>query len=355
MLEIRKLCKRFKDTAANEEVSLKVAPGEFVTLLGPSGCGKSTTLRMVAGLEKPDSGSVFLSGREVTSLEPGERKVAMVFQDYALFPHLNVFENAAFGLRARGLPSEVEKTIPPILKRLGLEGLERRWMSELSGGQRQRVALARALAAPADLLLFDEPLSNLDAPLRLEMRLELKRLRLEMPRTSLYVTHDQAEAMTLSDRIAVMNKGKIVQAGSPSEIYKKPADRFVASFVGSPPMSFLEASVEGEEEIILSCGPIRLKIQGEKASRLKGLKKTVLGIRPEDVVIGDLKEGWSGKAKILLVETSGPDSFAEIAIETIRLLGRLPSDSLLKPGEEILVGLRPSRIHLFHPETGKAL
>jgi len=242
-LLIANLCKKYGDNVVVDDLNLEVQSGEMVSLLGPSGCGKTTTLRMVAGLNEPTSGSIKLDGKELTVIPPHKRNVGLVFQNYALFPHLNVFDNVAFGLRRRGVPKrEINKRVEEALHSVRLSGLESRMPAELSGGQQQRVALARTLVLQPPLVLFDEPLSNLDAKLRTILRVEIRKLQQEFGFTGIFVTHDQEEAMVLSDRIAVMNKGKIAQIGTPREVYTTPADEFVADFVGESNMLAAESA-----------------------------------------------------------------------------------------------------------------
>ncbi len=244
-IRLERIVKTFKEVRAVDDVELNVHEGEFMVLLGPSGCGKTTLLRSIAGLEEIDAGRVWIGERNVTDLPPRHRRIAMVFQSYAVFPHMNVFENIAFGLRMQKMEKVVlTKRVESAAELLHIEDLLARYPSQVSGGQRQRIAVARAIAMEPEVLLMDEPLSNLDALLRLEMRAELKRLLKEIGSTTVYVTHDQVEAMSMGDRIAVMRAGKILQLGDPLEIYQTPVDRFVGGFIGNPPMNFLTASLE---------------------------------------------------------------------------------------------------------------
>ncbi|HOS49899.1 MAG TPA: ABC transporter ATP-binding protein, partial [Bacillota bacterium] len=277
-VELMNVTKRFRSpegelssVIAVNDVSLVIEEGEMVTLLGPSGCGKTTTLRIVAGFEMPDSGKVMIGGKDVTDVPPNKRNTAMVFQSYAIFPHLSVFENVAFGLRIRKLPqAEVEDKVGRMLGLVGLAEMARRSPEQLSGGQQQRVALARAIVNEPDVLLFDEPLSNLDAKLREQMRSEIRRIQQSLGITSIYVTHDQAEAMALSDRIVIMNEGRIAQVGSPKDIYDTPVDRFVAEFVGRA--NFLPAKLLG-----FSDGKAILDVLGRKV----GIDRSKVGLKAE--------------------------------------------------------------------------
>jgi ABC-type sugar transport system ATPase subunit len=276
MLELDRIAKRYDGQTAVHEFTLSVRKGEFIVLVGPSGCGKSTTLRMVAGLEEISSGELRINGRLANSLEPKDRDLAMVFQNYALYPHLSVFENMAFSLRLRGVPKEETRAqVEAAARSMGIEALLERKPGQLSGGQRQRVAMGRAIVRNPSVFLFDEPLSNLDANLRTQMRAEIKKLHRRLGATILYVTHDQVEAMTLADRIVVMNQGRIEQVGTPREIYHRPENTFVASFMGSPPMNLIEQGdrivgvrpedlkLDRSAPASLKLGPVRLELPFE--------------------------------------------------------------------------------------------
>jgi multiple sugar transport system ATP-binding protein len=333
-VRLKDLTKKFKDVVAVENITLDVRDGEFLTLVGPSGCGKSTTLRAVAGLEKPTAGDIFIDGRRVTHLPPQQRNVSMVFQSYALFPHMTVEANLAFGLKIKK-KSAKEKTerVKWAIGLLGLSGLEKRLPRELSGGQRQRVALGRALVLEPKVLLLDEPLSNLDAKLRLRMRTELKRLHKKIETTIIYVTHDQAEAMTLSDRLAVMKDGKILQVGTPQEIYRRPADIFCAGFIGSPTMNF---------------------IPGERVPQVADNRVTV-GIRPEDlsVSMAETKDAVLGKS--IITEILGSDDYLYVDVFDLLVSIRLKPDQRVPEDKQVWVVLRKEKLHLFDKSTGRRL
>lgn len=298
---------------ALENINLEISHGQFLTILGPSGCGKTTILRLIAGLEKPDTGKIYIGEREVTHLSPKERDVAMVFQNYALYPHMKVYENIAIGLKLRKLDKkEIEKRVKKVSNMLGIEELLDRYSSQLSGGQQQRVALARAIVRNPSVFLLDEPLSNLDASLREITRVELKRLFKELKATVVYVTHDQVEAMTMSDIIAIMNKGKILQIGKPLEIYKKPAFKFVAEFVGTPKINIIPGKIQNgkfiskDNSIIID---LPIKYSGE----------VILGIRPENIYQIENKEEVEKdkvvlKGKILAVEPLGSQEIVSLLI-----------------------------------------
>jgi len=287
---LENLTKRFSDVTAVDHITLKIRNGELLTLLGPSGCGKTTTLRLIAGLLKPDEGDIYFDNEVVTHLPPEERDVGMVFQNYALWPHMTVFDNIAFGLKIRKLAkNEIKRRVKEVLELVKLSGLENRYPRQLSGGQQQRVALARALVIEPKVLLLDEPLSNLDAKLREEMRFEIKDLQRRLKITTIYVTHDQAEAMVLADRIAIMNRGRIIQVGSPKEIYEYPKDKFVASFIGIA--NFIEGFVV---DVDRDSGKVTITTKDDyilttySREVKKGQKVTIM-IRPEYIVLSKVK------------------------------------------------------------------
>ena len=344
-IRVEKVSKRFGKVEALKGVDLEVRDQEFLVLLGPSGCGKTTLLRIVAGLEAPTSGEVYIGERRVTHLPPRLRGIAMVFQNYAIFPHLTVYENVAFGLRMKRRPEEeIRRKVGEVAALLHIEELLDRYPAQLSGGQRQRVAVARALAVEPEVLLMDEPLSNLDALLRLEMRAELKRLLKETRTTTLYVTHDQVEAMSLADRIAVMRQGEIVQLGTPTEIYHAPADTFVGGFIGNPPMNFLRAGALGGR-VVLEGFAVPSPVEGE----------VLLGVRPEDLRVSKEQPEGALRARVPVLEPLRPhlQLTLEREGETFRALA--DPDFSVAFGEEVWVRPNPGRVRLFHPKTGKAL
>lgn len=341
---------RGRPVVAVDHLHLEVTKGELVTLLGPSGCGKTTTLRIVGGFEAPDAGEVYLSGQRITHLPPQRRPTATVFQSYALFPHMSVFENVAFGLKVRRVPrQELRRRVREVLALVGLEGLEDRPPAKLSGGQQQRVALARVLVIQPQVLLFDEPLSNLDAKLRLETREHIRRIQRELGITSIYVTHDQAEAMAISDRVAVMNEGSIQQIGSPQEVYLRPANAFVADFIGRA--NLLDAQIVGrtteETEVALRDG-VRLKLPG--AFDCVPGEAVKLVVRPEAV---DLVAPEAGelRGKIVLAQVTGALAQYRIALSSgetleVEVLGALEK-GVLPPGTPVGLRLHFKTLHLF--------
>ena len=276
-----------KPFKAVDSINLNIQPGEFVTLLGPSGCGKTTTLRMIAGFESPDEGEIYLGDEAINELTPNKRDTAMVFQSYALFPHMNIFDNVAYGLKLRHVPkAEIRTKVFDMLKLVGLEGMENRFTNQLSGGQQQRVALARALIVEPGVLLFDEPLSNLDAKLRVYMRTEIRRIQQQFGITAVYVTHDQSEAMSISDKIIIMNQGVIAQMGTPQEIYYSPASEFVADFIGEA--NFLKVQVDGVESDVVNVNlnGVRFPVKRPAGAVAKGEEHTLM-LRPEGIRVSD--------------------------------------------------------------------
>jgi multiple sugar transport system ATP-binding protein len=340
---------------AVDDVDLDVAEGDFVVLLGPSGCGKTTLLRCLAGLEKVDGGRVLIGGRDATDLPPRRRRIAMVFQGYAVFPHLKVFKNIAFGLRMqRERRDVIRERVESAARLLHIEDLLDRYPSQISGGQRQRVAVARAIATKSDVLLMDEPLSNLDALLRMEMRAELKALLRQLGTTTIYVTHDQVEALSMGDRIAVMNAGRIVQLDSPLAVYDHPADTFVGGFVGTPPMNFLAAEIAAD-----GAGPV-VNLSGgsfpgdPSAAELAG-RKLVLGIRAESIVVEPGPGDGLIEATVVVVEPLGSHNLLTVRSGDDLLKVSTSPRLFPEPDSSVWLRLEPSRIRWMDSETGSAL
>jgi multiple sugar transport system ATP-binding protein len=378
------------DVTAVRDLNLDVAEGEFMVLVGPSGCGKTTALRMIAGLEEITSGEIRIGGKVVNDLAPRDRDIAMVFQNYALYPHKSVYENLAFGLRMRKVPKDEQKRrVDEIARILGLGDMLQRRPAQLSGGQRQRVAMGRAIVREPKAFLMDEPLSNLDAKLRVQMRAEIARIQQTLKVTTVYVTHDQVEAMTMGDRVAVMRDGELQQVDTPQRLYDAPANLFVASFVGSPPMNLFEAVVEGDNGRLVSrIGDTELELPADVSSARPQLanyagRRVAIGIRPEDVREAS---GWDGarlRGRILLVESLGSEQLVHIEIaatplersdlvdtaaqppgpslgvdaaeRAVTLLGRFDRHLLLSPGEAVEVAIDPRLLHFFDLETGVAI
>jgi sn-glycerol 3-phosphate transport system ATP-binding protein len=316
-IELENVAKRWGEARALEGISFRAEPGSFVVLLGPSGCGKSTTLRLVAGLDTPSSGTIRIGGKDVTYLAPAQRGIAMVFQSYALFPHLTVAENIVFGLRVRKVPDRDAK-LKRVAGMLGLGPYLERKPSQLSGGQQQRVALGRAIIAEAPVCLMDEPLSNLDAQLRGEMRREIRELQRRLGITMVYVTHDQTEAMTMADQVVLLRAGRIEQVGTPEDLYERPATAFTASFIGAPPMNLIRDGA------------------------------TTLGVRPEDVRIGEDGRG----AKVESIEYLGADSLVAARHEGQVVLARVPGKPAVAAGDEVRLAWDKHHEHRFDTQTG---
>ena len=355
-VEFRSVTKAFGGFTAVDHVDLAIGDGEFVCLLGPSGCGKTTSLRMIAGLETPSSGQVLIGDKDVTGLHPKDRQISMVFQDYALYPHMNLADNIAYPLKVRG--ESVEKRhgrareVADVLK---IGELLSRLPSQISGGQQQRTSLARALVYPSRVYLFDEPLSNLDAKLRLEARGFLNHLQRDMGMTAVYVTHDQAEAMALATRIAVMDRGRIVQYAPPIEIYRRPATTFVANFVGNPPMNLVPVTAKAEGERValsadgLTVAPLPLSM-GLKAALAQGTALT-LGVRPEHLGVAAGEAGNAITGKLFANENMGPESLVTMErADASRVTARIFTDDHVEVGETVRFGFSPEHVTLFDGE-----
>jgi multiple sugar transport system ATP-binding protein len=353
-LELQNIRKAYPTNVVVKDISLTAEAGEFLTLLGPSGCGKSTILRLIAGLEQPTIGKVLINGRAVNHLQPGQRNISMVFQSYALYPHMTVYDNVASALKLRRVPSaEIQQRIHEVVQFLGIKDFLNRKPSQLSGGQRQRVAVARALVRQPDVFLLDEPLSNLDALLREQVRAELKQLFAKQQAPVVYVTHDQTEAMTLSTRVAVMHQGILQQLDSPQQIYSHPANQFVASFIGSPQMNFLTLPCQGNQAIV-----------GQKSLSLPPNltpppTRIILGIRPEHVSLAQADEEPTIQAEVFLVENLGMHNLVSLKLEnrsTDSLVARalLPTDRNYASGEQLPLVFPMQSIHWFDAQTGDA-
>ncbi len=363
-VHLRGIVKRFGKTIAVNRIDLDIRDGEFIVLLGPSGCGKTTTLRVIAGLEKPDDGRVLFGDRDVTYLPPRERNVSMVFQSYAIWPHMKVYDNIAFPLKIKKFPKEeIDKRVKWAAELLQISELLDRYPHQLSGGQRQRVAVARAIVVEPDVLLMDEPLSNLDALLRVKMRSELKKLQRRIKVTTIYVTHDQVEAMTMGDRIAVMNKGKIQQVGRPDEIYLKPANVFVAGFVGTPQMNFFDATIEvKDDEIILDTSDFKVRLPRDYLPVLQEYngKTVIVGIRPEHIYPEGHAPNTARKLSWIegtvdFVEALGSDTILHLNTGSMILVVKISGSHHYEIGGKVKVALDLSNIHVFDKESQVSL
>ncbi len=348
-IAIRDVTKSYNKTQVIHGVDLEIANGEFIVILGPSGCGKSTLLRMVAGLEAITGGTVAIDGEVVNEKEPRERGCAMVFQNYALYPHFTVAENIGYALKVAGVPkAQRQERVATVARSVGLQDFLDRKPSQLSGGQRQRVAMARAMIREPKVFLFDEPLSNLDAKLRVQMRLEIRKLHQRLAATSVFVTHDQVEAMTLADRIVVMNQGRIEQIGTPAEIYERPETLFVASFIGSPPMNLFEATVQGQGSAVTQ--GLKLRTPGFEGNK-QGSSIT-LGIRPEDVV---LTPDGAHEMQAEFVEKLGSVQLAHGRFGGADFVVQCPASDLLVAGRTLRFELPTDRMHAFDSANGSRL
>jgi multiple sugar transport system ATP-binding protein len=355
-ISVERVTKLFKQTRAVDDVSLTVGDGEFMVLLGPSGCGKTTLLRSIAGLEQIDGGRIVIGGRDVTDLPPRRRNISMVFQSYAVFPHMTVFENIAFGLRMRkASKADVARHVNDAAELLHIENLLDRYPAQTSGGQRQRIAVARALAMQPQVLLMDEPLSNLDALLRLEARAELKRLLNEIGSTTIYVTHDQVEAMSMGDRVAVMRSGRIVQVGDPLEIYDGPIDRFVGGFIGNPPMNFLPATIERRNGAAHASLPDAGDIPIDTSGARGHTGPVLLGIRAENVALLDNGAGGGLRGRVLLVEPLGSHNLITLQVGGEQLKATTRPDLRFERGQEVAVVIDVERIRWMDAEREVAL
>ena len=358
---LQRLEKRYGPVLAVAGLEIAIADGEFLTLLGPSGCGKSTALACIAGLERPTGGAILFDSTDVTEREPHERNIAMVFQDYALYPHMSVRENISFGLRQHRLDAAtIARQVDAAADMLDLGPLLERRPAELSGGQRQRVAVGRAVVRNPAVLLMDEPLSNLDAGLRVRTRTEIKRLQRELGATTVFVTHDQEEAMVLSDRIAVMRAGVLQQIGPPMDVYRRPANLFVASFIGSPQMNLFEVEllrVDGRLLARLGERTLTLPADAVEPASLASLgtaRRAILGIRPTDLALGDERElGLEGE--VFLAEPIGPVTYLDVDIGGHAAKGYCDPDAAPLAGVRVVLSCPAARVHLFDPATEQRL
>ena len=353
--------KRFGDFVAVNDNNLEIQDGEFMVLVGPSGCGKTTSLRMIAGLEEISSGTLKIGDRVVNDVAPKDRDIAMVFQSYALYPHMSVRDNLAFGLKLRKVPkADIERRVGEAARILGLENMLHRKPRELSGGQRQRVALGRAIVREPAVFLMDEPLSNLVAKLRVETRANIARLHPRLKTTTVYVTHDQVEAMTMGTRIAVMDKGEIQQVGTPQALYDHPSNRFVAGFIGSPSMNFANVSLNGggaaatlSGEGLMATLPARFSEALGEANK----RKLVAGFRPEHLELGEIADTATIRGTAEVVEYLGNEELLHVTVQdrSDDIVAVVPSSHRVKPGDVLDLKVSLNRLHLFDAETGEAL
>lgn len=357
-VKLESINKFFGKTHVVKDVNLEIKDGEFVVLLGPSGCGKSTTLRMIAGLDDITSGSLHIGNRVVNNVEAKDRNLAMVFQSYALYPHMSVYENISFSLRISGVKKDViDEKVREVGKMLQLDELYNRKPSQLSGGQRQRVAMGRAMVRSPELFLFDEPLSNLDTKLRAQMRVELKDIHERIKTTTIYVTHDQIEAMTLADRIVIMRDGIIEQIGSPTEVFLRPANIFVAGFIGSPAMNFFDAKIEqADGKNVLVQGDIRIELPERFSKNVSANQVVVGGLRPTDLALDKKGEGKASFAgKVVATEIHGAEVLVRVESSNTRFDLQVPLVKKPNVGDAIECGFDLDSLHVFSKETEKSL
>lgn len=362
-VKLKNLKKLFGTVEAVKDFSLDIHDGEFVVLVGPSGCGKTTTLRMIAGLETASSGDIYIGDRLINNVAPKNRDIAMVFQNYALYPHMNVYKNMAFSLKLRKInKTEIERIVNRTAELLGIRDLLKRKPNELSGGQRQRVALGRAIVRSPKVFLFDEPLSNLDAQLRINMRAELLDLHQRLRATTIYVTHDQMEAMTMGDRIVVMHNGLIQQVDSPQEVYDNPVNMFVAGFIGSPAMNLMDCRIVRENGALLAkCPDMTLTIPENKSGLLENLidQQACLGLRPENIShLPDVFEpnpANTFKAPVWVVEPLGSEKLVYLKTAAGNLITRFKPQSDVKPEDIVEMNVDMGKCHIFNKETGEAV
>ena len=358
---IRNLNKKFNEVHAVKGVNLEIRDREFVVLVGPSGCGKTTTLRMVAGLESITSGEVLIGDTIVNELPPMDRDIAMVFQNYALYPHMSVYDNMAFGLKMRRFArAEIDRRVREAADILGIANLLQRKPRQLSGGQRQRVALGRAIVRHPQVFLFDEPLSNLDAKLRVQMRVELKKIHDRVGTTAIYVTHDQVEAMTLGDRVVVMKDGIVQQVGQPLDLYNKPANRFVAGFIGSPAMNFAAVDLAEQDGALFAVGDnIRLELPPARAKRLQSHvgQRVTLGIRPEDLRVDSNNgaDGLSFPAIVEVIEQLGSQILLDVKVGDVSMVAAVEPAVKASVREKLHLAVDAERLHFFDDSSGNAI
>ena len=361
---LKNLVKRFKSVTAVDNLNIEIEDKEFAVLVGPSGCGKTTALRMIAGLEPVTSGEIYIGDRIVNDVEPKDRDIAMVFQNYALYPHMNIRENLGFGLKMRKFPKEeINQRVQDAAEILGIHELLDRKPKQLSGGQRQRVAVGRAIVRKPKVFLFDEPLSNLDAKLRVAMRAEISKLHRQLGATIIYVTHDQVEAMTMASRIFIMNKGALQQAGAPLEVYKHPSNRFVAGFIGSPAMNFIEAMLTWQGDAYFIDAPgfkVRLPATFNHSIESYANRPIVFGVRPEDITAHDPSlsdDGNSITARTDVVETLGSETFVYLTCGPHAIIARMETSEqrILTVGQTLKVAIKMPKTHIFDKETSQTV
>ncbi|MFA5292708.1 MAG: sn-glycerol-3-phosphate ABC transporter ATP-binding protein UgpC [Phycisphaerae bacterium] len=360
---IKNLTKKFNEFTAVDDLNIEIKDKEFAVLVGPSGCGKTTTLRIIAGLEEASLGQIYIGDKLVNDVQPKDRDIAMVFQNYALYPHMDVYKNMAIGLKLRKFPKkEIDQRVQETARILGIENLLKRKPRELSGGQRQRVAVGRAIVKKPKVFLFDEPLSNLDAKLRVTMRAEISKLHRRLEATIIYVTHDQVEAMTMANRIFIMNEGRLQQSGPPLEVYKKPNNKFVAGFIGSPATNFIDSVITKESDVyFINAEGIKLKVPQSFIPKITNYagKEVVFGVRPEDIhdkkFFSNAASYNSVKAKVDVIEPLGSEIFIHLTCGENSFVGRMDSRTQAEVEQNIEITIDMEKTHIFDPKTLSAI
>jgi multiple sugar transport system ATP-binding protein len=361
-ISLRNLVKKYGDNEVVHSINLEIRNAEFIVLVGPSGCGKSTTLRMIAGLEEITGGEIVIGDRVVNNILPKDRNIAMVFQSYALYPHMNVFDNMSFSLKLRKVPKpEIRERVNNAARILNIEDLLDRKPSALSGGQRQRVAMGRAIVRNPDIFLFDEPLSNLDAKLRTQMRVEIKQLHQRVQNTVVYVTHDQVEAMTLGDRIVVLKDGYIEQVGEPIELFQNPVNTFVAGFIGAPPMNLIDGTIvkNGAKLAIRFPDGFKLPIPDKPDANISEGQKVVMGLRPEDIFLEEgtynIAQDWKFDAEIVVTEPLGSETYMHLDVSGLKITGKCDGRRAVHPNDRIKLAFNLNHLHIFDAESAKSI
>ncbi len=356
---LKNFTKRFKEVVAVDDINIEIKDKEFAVLVGPSGCGKTTTLRAIAGLEEATTGEIYIGDKLVNDVQPKDRDIAMVFQNYALYPHMDVYNNMAFGLKLRKFPKkEIDQRVQEAAEILGIENLLKRKPKQLSGGQRQRVAVGRAIVRKPKVFLFDEPLSNLDAKLRVAMRAEISKLHRRLEATIIYVTHDQVEAMTMASRIFIMDDGRIQQSGLPLEVYKQPTNKFVAGFIGSPAMNFIDSKIIKENgDYFIDAESFKVKVPEAFYSKISDYvgKEVIFGVRPEDLhdkqFTSNVTPSNTIKAKVDVVEPLGAEVLVHLACGKHFLIGKMDTRTQVKVEQNMEIAINIEKTHIFDPET----
>jgi multiple sugar transport system ATP-binding protein len=360
---IKGLTKKFNDFTAVDDLNIEIKDKEFAVLVGPSGCGKTTTLRIIAGLEEASTGQIYIGDKLVNDVQPKDRDIAMVFQNYALYPHMDVYNNMAVGLRLRKFPQkEIDQRVQETARILGIESLLKRKPRQLSGGQRQRVAVGRAIVKKPKVFLFDEPLSNLDAKLRVTMRAEISKLHRRLEATIIYVTHDQVEAMTMANRIFIMNDGRLQQSGPPLEVYRKPNNKFVAGFIGSPATNFIDSIITKENDAyFINAEGIKLKVPDIFVPKITDYagKEVIFGVRPEDIhdkkFFSNAASSNTIRAKVDVIEPLGSEIFIYLTCGKNSFIGRMDSRTQVEVEQNMEIAIDMEKTHIFDPKTSSAI